>query len=290
MIVKSYDGKRVRLVRTKERSGKESAQKSAIESATGDILIFSDVATRLRPDGVANIVKSFADATVGCVSSIDKFIDREGNISGEGAYVRYEMLLRRLETEANTLVGLSGSFFAARSDVCRDWRTDLQSDFNTVMNSVKGGLRAVLDEEAIGYYTDITDGRKESQRKVRTVLRGISVFMKNLGMLNIFRYGMFSWQLISHKLCRWLVPFALGTALASNLVLARLSGGYLALCLLQCLFYTAALAGMAGKPSGGGRGLLKIPTFFVLVNVSILQAWFRYFRGDRVIRWEPSKR
>jgi len=36
--------------------------------------------------------------------------------------------------------------------------------------------------------------------------------------------------------------------------------------------------------------MFRLPSFFVLVNLSILDAWLRYFRGDRVFRWEPSKR
>ena len=66
---------RVRLVRAPERKGKEAAQQLAIEAASGDILIFSDVATALAHDGISSIVKNFSDPTVGCVSSIDRFID-----------------------------------------------------------------------------------------------------------------------------------------------------------------------------------------------------------------------
>ena len=154
-IVNSYNFCGVRLVRAEERRGKENAQKCAVNAASGEILVFSDVATILRSDAVSNIVKNFNDRTVGCVSSLDKFIDNDGNVSGEGAYVRYEMFLRSLETKVNTLVGLSGSFFAARREVCRNWATDLQSDFNTLLNSVKLGLRGVSDPESIGYYKNM---------------------------------------------------------------------------------------------------------------------------------------
>src|SRR5207237_574609 len=67
-IVQEYSD-RVRLVRSSERRGKEAAQKAAIDGASGDILVFSDVATALAPDGVSSIVRNFADPTVGCVSS-----------------------------------------------------------------------------------------------------------------------------------------------------------------------------------------------------------------------------
>src|SRR5712691_2844575 len=110
------------------------------------------------------------------------------------------MFLRGLESRVNGLVGLSGSFFAARREVCRRWAADRQSDFNTLLNAVEIGLRGVLDEEAAGYYRDIADTRREFDRKIRTVLRGIHVLATRAGMLNPFRYGLFAWQLASHKL------------------------------------------------------------------------------------------
>lgn len=288
-IVKSYDFKGVKLVRAPERKGKENAQKYAIDIASGDILVFSDVATILQPDSMGSIVQNFNDPTVGCVSSVDKFIDKEGKISGEGAYVKYEMFLRRLETKANSLVGLSGSFFAARREVCLNWATDLQSDFNTVLNSVRTGLRGVLDPETAGYYTNITDEKKEFTRKVRTVLRGISVFMKNLNMLNFIKYGLFSWQLFSHKLCRWLVPFALVVGLFSNACLIRQSDMYVYIFICQCLFYITATVGIRTHLLAR-LNTFKVPSFFVLVNLSILNAWYRYMRGERMVSWDPSKR
>jgi glycosyltransferase involved in cell wall biosynthesis len=288
-IVRGYAAAGVRLIRAPERKGKEAAQKVAVSQTSGEVLVFSDVATTLPPLGVANIVKSFHDPSVGCVSSVDKFVDAKGNLSGEGAYVKYEMLLRRFETQVNTLVGLSGSFFAARRTVCTPWAEDLQSDFNTLLNSMKAGLRGVSDSHSVGYYRNLTDEKKEYQRKVRTVLRGIAVLMRSLPLLNPFRYGMFAWQLFSHKLCRWLVPFAMIAAFISNLLLATHSAFFRVLLVAQVMFYVlaAAYAGCDWMPKSN---LLRLPSFFVLVNLSILDAWMRFLRGDRVFRWEPSKR
>ena len=287
-IVQSFQTQGVRLVRAAQRHGKEAAQKLGVDAAGGEILVFSDVATILPPDAISNIVKNFYDPTVGCVSSVDKIIDAQGNVSGEGAYVRYEMFLRDLETRANTLVGLSGSFFAARRDVCQNWQPELQSDFNTLLNAVNLGLRGVSDPESVGYYKSITDETKEYERKVRTVLRGISVFMKSLPMLNPFRYGLFSWQLLSHKLCRWLVPFAMVAALFSNAALIS-APFYLCLFVLQCAAYGIAFQAMWTNRFSENP-FLKLPTYLVVVNLSVLDAWCRYCRGERVVRWNPSRR
>src|SRR5262249_29179610 len=224
--VKTYANKGVRLIRAEERKGKEATQGLAVEATVGEILVFSDVATMLPHGGSATIVKNFSNPSVGCGSSVGRFIESDGRTSGEGAYVKYEMLLRRLETRVNTLVGLSGSFFAARREVCQPWAVDLQSDFNTLLNAVKLRLRGVSDPDCIGYYNNLDNERKEYERKVRTVLRGISVLMKSLSMLNPFKYHLFSWQLFSHKLCRWLVPFAMILVFVSNMLLISSSALY----------------------------------------------------------------
>jgi len=287
-IVRSFQHEGVRLVRASERKGKENAQRLAVSTASGEIIVFSDVATMLPVDGVKNIAKNFADPGVGCVSSTDRFIEPDGSISGEGTYVRYEMFLRNLESKVNTLVGLSGSFFAARKVVCQNWAIDLQSDFNTLLNSVKMGLRGVAEPESIGYYKNIADEKKEFERKVRTVLRGISVFMKSLPLLNPFKYGLFSWQLFSHKLCRWLIPFAMISAFISNSTLTRDNVFYQLTFMSQVVFYVMAILGITTDLFS--KNILKLPSFLVVVNLSILNAWYLYIRGKRMVSWNPSER
>jgi glycosyltransferase involved in cell wall biosynthesis len=288
-IVRSFASSGIRLVRSDVKGGKETAQKLAVESTTEEILVFSDTATILESKAIIEIVNNFSDKSVGCVSSVDRFIDTDGVVSGEGAYVRYEMALRSLESRVNTLVGLSGSFFSARREVCRNWAPDLQSDFNTLLNSIRLGLRGVADPNSIGYYRNLVDQRKEYERKVRTVVRGISVFMRSLSLLNPVRYHLFAWQLFSHKLCRWLVPFAMIGAVLSNLVLAASSPFYQVMLLAQATFYVLAFLYLLTQQLPN-IGVLRIPSFFVMVNISILDAWIRYFRGQRIVSWNPSKR
>ena len=287
-MVRFYTDRGVRLIRASIRKGKEGTQQLAVRATKGDILVFSDAATILSEDAIRNIVSNFYDPTVGCVSSQDRFLDKEGRISGEGAYVRYEMFLRMLETRVHSLVGLSGSFFAVRRTVCEPWADDLQSDFNTVLNSVSAGMRGVIDPSSIGYYRNLTNEKQEYQRKVRTVLRGLSVIARRRGMLNPLRYGVFSWQLFSHKLCRWLVPFGLIAAFLSNLILASEAKMYAGMLVLQLCFYGIAVVGNIS--SMACRSLVKLAAFFVLVNVSILEAWVRFFKGHRVVAWESSRR
>ncbi len=286
-IVRSYADKGVELLKVVKRGGKENAQKEAVGYARGDVIVFSDVATILEPQGLRKIVSNFADPSVGCVSSEDRLIGQDGKPSGEGFYVRYEMWLRRLESQVNSLVGLSGSFFAARKEVCQNFSGDVQSDFRTLLSSMKLGLRGVSDPKAIGSYLNIADEKREFERKTRTVLRGLTVFFKHLEFLNIFQYGLFSYQLFCHKLLRWLVPFFLVAALITNIIMAGSSMFFLILLFCHLLFY---VIGVYDWFTQSLNGVLKIPMFFIVVNAAIAVAWWQYITGKRVIFWTPSER
>ena len=289
-IVKGFEKDGVELLVIKDRGGKENAQKEAVKHARGKIIIFSDVATELDPEGIKEVVANFADPSVGCISSEDRLIGKNGKPCGEGVYVCYEMWLRRLESRVNSLVGLSGSFFAARKDVCRDFSGEMQSDFRTLLNSKRLGYRGVSDPSAIGYYLDIAEGDKEFERKIRTVIRGLTVFFNNLEFLNPIKYGFFSYQYFCHKLLRWMVPFFLLTAFVTNGVLAMDFSGYYYLFLFHSLFYALGLWGMQAKSFSGNRLLIKIPMYFLTVNAAIVVGWWRYLKGQRMVMWTPSAR
>jgi glycosyltransferase involved in cell wall biosynthesis len=274
-IVLGYLDRGVRLIRAAQRLGKENAQKLAIAEARGDIIVFSDVATRLDVDGLQRIVTPFTDPRVGAVSSEDRFLREDGTPAGEGAYVRYEMWLRRLEASRAGLVGLSA-----------DWDKASPSDFNTAFNCARLGYVAVVAPDAIGYYRDIQDGG-EYRRKYRTVLRGMASLWRHWRVLNPFRYGLFAWQIWSHKLMRWMVPWFLPVLLVTSASLGY--GVYLFAFALQLGFYGLVVA---GQFSTRMRRLapVRIAYFFMEVNTAIAHAALAFAFGNRITVWEPSKR
>ena len=288
-IVREYATRGVRLVRAPERLGKENAQLHAIRAARGDVIVFSDVATQIPPDALAKLAAHFRDPSVGAVSSEDRFVSQDGSVAGEGAYVRYEMWLRRMESDIAGLVGLSGSFFAARKSVCTQWDIHSPSDFNTALNSARLGLRAVTAPDVLGFYKDLADPHKEYQRKVRTVLRGMTAVVRHPDVLNVLRFGAFAWQVWSHKIMRWMVPWFLLLLFLTNLALLGSRSLYWLTLLAQLGFYGLAL--LAHLNAGAKRnGLVRIIYFFTQVNIAIADAFRRLLTGKRMTTWQPSAR
>ncbi len=288
-IALSYADRGVKLVRADARKGKEYAQYCAIQQAKGRIFVFSDVATQIPPDALTVLVQQFQDPQVGAVSSEDRFISQDGRVAGEGAYVKYEMWLRRLESERAGLVGLSGSFFAGRREVCEEWDIFSPSDFNTALNCAKKGLVAVSCKDVVGVYSDVKDPELEYQRKIRTVIRGVTAIVRHKEVLNPLRMGFFSFQVWSHKIMRWAVPWAMLVFFITTLALQG-QGWIFSLALaLQLAFYALAILGWASKKARENT-LVKIVFFFVQTNLALAQAVLSFMTGKRMTVWSPSRR
>jgi len=288
-IVTRFADRRVRLVRAPENKGKENAQWLAIQTATTPLLVFTDTATRLQPDALRILASDFNDPDVGAVSSEDELTSPNGEVRGEGAYVRYEMALRRLESNAAGLVGLSGSCFAVRRSVCARWRTDTPSDITTALLCAQAGLRAISESRVKGSYQDLKDESKEFGRKKRTIIRGMTAVWELRESLNPFRHGLFALQVWSHKIFRWLVPVGMVLALVTSVALARDSALYRLLFLIQVAGYAAAAL---AQLSLGARKLmpLRIALYFTVANLATAAAMWDFLRGVRIVTWNPSQR
>ncbi|MDH5611275.1 MAG: glycosyltransferase [Gammaproteobacteria bacterium] len=288
-IVESYADKGIRLVRADERKGKEYAQLCAIRVSEGEILVFSDVATKIPAEAFRLLANRFADERIGAVSSEDRFVSNDGKVVGEGAYVKYEMWLRRLESDRAGLVGLSGSFFAARREVCKEWDIYCPSDFNTGLNCAKSGMVAITCPDVVGIYKDVKDSGLEYRRKMRTVIRGITAIARHPEVLNPFSMGMFAFQVWSHKIMRWGVPWFMLAFAVLTLIQQGQGIIYMLALQAQLVFYSLALVGWL-SPWVRENVVIRIVFFFVQTNLALAHATLMFIFGKRMTVWTPSQR
>ena len=288
-IVDSYADRGIKLVRADQRKGKEYAKLCAIREARGDILVFSDVATTIPPEALLKLAAAFDDSSVGALSSEDRFLSKNGRVVGEGAYVKYEMWLRRLESDRAGLIGLSGSFFAARREVCEDWDIYSPSDFNTALNCAKLGMVAVSSPEVVGIYQDVKDASLEYRRKTRTVIRGLTAIVRHPEVLNLARMGLFAFQVWSHKIMRWGVPWFMLAFAVLTLLLQSQGGVYQAALVAQLVFYGIAVLGWLSVRARENT-VVRLVFFFVQTNLALAQAVWSFLVGKRMTVWTPSRR
>jgi len=284
-IVARYASKGVRLLRS-PRQGKTGCLKMALAATTGEIVLFTDVAVRMDADAIRTLVSNFADSRVGCVSSEDATLETVGN--AEPIYISFDALLRRLEGAVRSLINVSGSLFAARREVCENWPERISSDFFVPLHSIEAGYEVVVDTRVAGYLGSVKVA-DEFPRKVRTIVHGLDVFFTHLRLVNPFAYGLVSWELLSHKLFRWLLPFGFIAALISNCFLWNIGTFYRVALVVQILFH---VAGILPRRFTSLLRLLpfKVASFFMIGNLSTLQSWILYCKGERFQTWEPSRR
>jgi cellulose synthase/poly-beta-1,6-N-acetylglucosamine synthase-like glycosyltransferase len=274
------------LVELSPRRGKAAALNAGLARARHDIVVFSDASIALEPESLSRIVRPFSDPRVGCVSGEDPIAGEGG---GEGLYGRYELALRRMESDVHSIVGASGAFYAQRRALCPPFPEGLAPDFLSVLRTVEQGYRAISEPSALGAMMAVKSPTQEFERKVRTVLRGMTTLFANASLLNPLRYGAFAFSLWSHKLLRWTVPLFLAGALVSPIALLN-SPLYLAIFVLQLAFYVLAFAAFREWPGAQRVPGARIALYFSSVNMAIAMAWYQYGRGVRQELWTPSQR
>ncbi len=284
----------VDLLRLPRRQGKTAAENAARPLLTGEIIVNTDASVRVDGGAIRALVAAFTADSVGVASardvSVTNFAATQIN-GGEGAYVGYEMWIRSLETAVDGIVGASGCLYAIRASLhMLPVREDLSRDFAAALTAREHGFRAVSVQEAICYVPRGGSLRQEYRRKVRTITRGLATLTHKRALLNPLRYGAFSWMLFSHKVCRWLLPWAGVAALAALGALASTAAW--ARVLLGAAGIVAALAGIGWLWSDALRlpRALALPAYVVAGNLAVLHAWLRFATGRAAPVWEPTRR
>ena len=292
-IVSSYADRGVELMRMPKRSGKTAMENAACRLLRGDIIVNSDASIRLHPNTTRKLIEQLSDPSIGVSSGRDVSVSvgRPQANATEAGYVNYEMRLRALETQAGGIVGASGCCYAIRADLHRlPIPPDLSRDFSAALTARAHGFRAVSVDDAIAFVPRTQTLRREYARKVRTIARGMETLIGVSHMLDPMRYGAFSWRLISHKVCRWLVPLTGVLAIVGLLFLAPTHlWARLALIAVMALGAVAAF-GALWPPSRPMPRLLSFISFGVAANVAVIHAVCRLvYAGDDKI-WEPTRR
>lgn len=292
-IVGEFKSRGVELVRLPRRGGKTAAENAALPHLRGSIVVNSDASIDVPAPSLKALVVWFGDPTVGVASCRDVSVSgpsEDGN-QGESGYVGYEMGVRRLETRAGGIVGASGCFYAIRTHLHQHLVPEaLSRDFAAPLVARRYGFRSVSVDEAIAFVPRTTSLRREYARKVRTMTRGLETLFFHRGLLNPFKYGLFAWELWSHKLVRWLVPWG-GVLVVAGLGLLAPAQAWARIVLV--LGGAAVVAGIAGWFWPADRRLprlLALPAYALASNVAALSAWIGALRGDLNPIWEPTRR
>ncbi len=278
---------RVTFFRQEPRGGKTVALNALVQRARGDIIIFSDANSMYAADTVRSLVAPFADRTVGYATGRMLYVDSRGSLVGDGcsAYMRYENRLRAWESAIGSVVGVDGGVDAIRRSLYAPMRADQLPDFVLPLAVVEQGHRVVFAPHAILKEEALSSESAEYRMRIRVALRALWALWDKRALLNPFRFPLFSWQLVSHKLLRYLSVLPLTLAAVLNWLLFSSSWVYVVLAGGQaCIF---ALGMLARRGPLRRVAVARYCYYFLLLNCASAVAMLRFLRGEKQVVWQP---
>ena len=210
-IVRGYAGRGVRLL-SLPRQGKAKAINAAVAAARGEVLVFSDANSLFEREAVQNLVRPFADRSIGGVAGDQRYLPDSGTASdcGERSYWSLDRWLKRAESRAGHVISATGAIYAIRRNLFREVPEGVTDDFVTSTRVIAQGYRLVFAEDAVAWEPVAESQQVEFGRKVRVITRGLRGVLRMRALLNPFRFGFYSLQLFSHKLLRRMAFLPLG--------------------------------------------------------------------------------
>ncbi len=264
------------------RGGKIAAQNAAAERASGEILAFSDANSYWEPEALARLMAPFCDPGVGYVCGQVRFLDADGD-NEEGAYWRYEMWVRELESGQAGVTAGNGGIYAVRRSAYAFLPPSRSHDLSFPFQLAKAGFRSLYAPEAVAEEKLVPTIEGEFERK-RRMMRGLLDIVVADGMIEPSGYSpMYAFEVYSHRVIRYASPLLHALAFLANLVLLRRSRIYVLTMLAQLGVIVSALI-----PEPPLRPM-RIGRYYGLVTASIALGTIDRLRDGPPAAWEKSE-
>jgi cellulose synthase/poly-beta-1,6-N-acetylglucosamine synthase-like glycosyltransferase len=270
------------LVLELPRGGKLATQNAAAEAATGKILAFSDANSVWQADALRRLVEPLADPTVGYACGQVRFVDSGGD-NLEGAYWRYEMKLRKMESELGGITAGNGAIYAVRADVYLPLDPSGSHDLSFPFALAKRKLRSVYVPEATAEEKMVPTLQGELARK-RRMMVGLWDIVVGERMISPRGYtALYAFELFSHRLLRYLTPLLHLLVFITNFFLLEQGGIYV-------FTYAVQLAVIAAAILGGQFDLapFRVARYYALTILSIAAGLWDRFRQGPPAAWEKT--
>jgi cellulose synthase/poly-beta-1,6-N-acetylglucosamine synthase-like glycosyltransferase len=271
------------LVLDLPRVGKAAAQDAAVESARGELVAFSDANSLWAPDALRRLVAPLGDPSVGYVCGQVRFTADAGTANQEGAYWRYEMAVRSLESRLGGITAGNGAIYALRRFHYKPG-DPYTGDLSLPFRMARRGMRSVYAAGALATEPMVPSLEGEFRRKRRMMSRAFGTVLRG-GMLNPRGYSaLFAFELVSHRLIRYASPLLHLIALGTNIALLGRGVVYTVMLALQAAFFLAAALGafVPLRP-------LRLAYYYVLVTASIAVGFLDWMRHGAPLVWEKER-
>ncbi len=284
-LARNFGDPRVRVLEFTERRGKASCLNDAVATATGEVLLMTDVRQKLAPIALRELVANLSDPDVGAAGGELLLVDaRSGFAHSVDAYWRYEKLIRYSESQSGSTIGVSGALYALRRDLF--WplpHGTVLDDVLIPMRVAAAGKRVVFEPRALAWDKLVQQPLEERRRKIRTLAGNCQLVQLEPWLLSPWTNPLW-FRFASHKLLRLVAPWLLlGLTLSAALLATRHTLCALALVALGC----GALLVVLGRlvPVLGRWLPVRLAVAFFYMNLFAAQALLAFARHRGLHLW-----
>lgn len=273
---------RVRTITKTVSSGKACGLNDGVESAQGEVLLFTDARQHIEPGALRYLIENFADSSIGAASGELMLGDPANGESGKGMgmYWQIEKEVRELESASGSVPGATGAIYCARAALLEPLpEGTILDDVLLPMQVVRKGFRIVFDSRARAWDSPDLGHSREFARKVRTLSGNYQLVQLAPWLLS--SENRIRFEFVSHKLLRLVVPFALVGLLISSVFLH--GAVYRAALIAQLAFYALSLAAIGGLRIGPLTRLGDVARTFVVLNSAAMIAFVNFVTGRKAI-------
>lgn len=293
-IVQKYGEHGVELIRVEGRLGKTEARNIALREIKDEIILFSDATTIYEKDIVKKIVRNFADPSVGMVSARLQYLSSSaGDMDvGQSVFWKIECMIKNAQMKFSTLTGSLGCASAFRRKEYVELPPHIIEDFTEPLMIIQKGFRVVYEHEARCYEYATEKSGQEWRMRVRVICGGLLGMMHAKKVLNPMKYPAPSFQLISHKLLRWLAgPNAILCFIFS--CIATISGNATffvkALYLSQIFFLILVGTALVFEKVPEIKKIISMAKYFFILNAASVAAIFKTIALPAKATWETER-
>jgi len=161
-------------------------------------------------------------------------------------------------------------------------------DLYLTLGILNEGKKFTYNYNAVAFEDVALTVKDEFNRKIRFAATNYQTIFNFKRM--IFKPGLLSYSLWSHKIIRWLMPILMSLILGLNILIMPGSGFPEGIFYLQVIFYLMGLIGFIFASLNLRIRLFSLIYFFLVSNIALLIGLFKFLGGKNSGIWQSTPR
>lgn len=254
------------------------------------VLVLTDANVFFEKETLFELAKHFKNPLVAQVGAniLNSGLKVDGISIQEQSYIQRENYIKHLEGLSGTMQGAFGACYALRASYFPEIPSNfLMEDFYISMYVLKAKQQAIFELKAIGKEDVSNEVSEEFKRKTRISAGNFQNLRVYWPLLLRFDFNAFCF--LSHKVLRWITPLLMLFCLLSSLLLLRFTL-FKIFVLLQLLLFSTPFIDLLMKRLDVHSKSIRLMSYFVMMNVALVNGLKMYLSGVKTNAWTPTKR